>query len=230
MKFRILGSGSAVASLERSQSCLWLEEERLLLDCGEGSAAKLNHLNLLPKISAVAISHFHPDHVVGLYTLLQNMYILKRKEALTIYLPESIEEFKNSLNMFYLDLDKFKFKCHFKRVDEMANDLEIISIPTMHMEKYTNFANERKSYAFYLPLSGFLYSSDVNNLKFLKQVDNIDLIVLDGLHPEAEEIIQLRQDSKLRIILTHGLSQKLEKKISKMNRFEIADENKEYSL
>jgi len=230
LKFRILGSGSSIASLDRSQSCLWLEKEQILLDCGEGSAARLNHLNLLHKIRAVAISHFHPDHVIGLYTLLQNMHILKRKKALTIYLPESIEEFKKSLNMFYLDLEKFKFKCHFKIVDEMSKDFGIIPIPTLHMKKYANFTNERKSYAFYLPLSGFIYSSDVNNLEFLKQVDNIDLIVLDGLHPEAEEIIQLGRDSEIRIILTHGLSQKLEKKISKTNRFKIADENKKYNF
>jgi len=230
LEFRILGSGAAIADPRKSQSCLWLEEQQLLIDCGEGSAAKLVKFNLLSKVKAIAISHFHPDHVIGLFSVLQNMHILKRKDPLNIYLPESIQQFKETLKMFYLDVRTFSFNCRLLSTKDIGNEFDITPIPTSHLKKYTNLSNERNSYAFYLPKSGFAYSSDVNSLDFLKQVDNKGIIVLDGFHLDAEEILHLGRDCESRIILTHGLSQKLKKKISMTNRFEIADENKKYNF
>ncbi len=238
--FRILGSGSSIPDQGQTQSCIWLEAEKLLLDCGEGCTAKLEQFDLLDKVEAIAISHFHPDHVIGLYSLLQTFHIRKRIKPLVVYLPESVLEFQSSLKMFYLDTAGFSFRCDFKVMEEMIDDFCVVPIPTNHMKKYSHSNNEKKSYAFSFPRSGFVYSSDVGNLDFLLQVDNISVLVLDGLHPDADEIILLGKDSKLvnenvtcmdsstRIILTHGLSQKLKKIIT--SRFELANENQKYNF
>jgi len=230
LEFRILGSGSAAASIQKSHSCLWLEDEQLLIDCGEGATQKLMRFDLLDSLKSVVISHFHPDHVTGIFTLLQTMHIHKRRDSLNIYLPESIAQFKETLKMFYIDISKFSFECCFLQVEEIVHEFGVIPIPTSHLRRYNNLKNACKSYSFYFPETGFVFSSDVNSLEFLKQVDNKGVIVLDGLHPDADEILLLGSETKSRIILTHGLSLKLEKKISTTNRFEIADENKKYNF
>lgn len=85
MKLRFHGVGEAFDP-ERGTSCYLLEVSEghsLLVDCGYACLDTL-FTEDINKISLVYITHFHADHVFGLPALLFQMFILGRKEELTI--------------------------------------------------------------------------------------------------------------------------------------------------
>lgn len=73
MKVTILGSGTCVPSLARASSAILVEEEdtRLLVDCGLGVMHRLLAAGCEPKdLDGIFLTHFHPDHVAELVSLL----------------------------------------------------------------------------------------------------------------------------------------------------------------
>lgn len=71
----VLGSGAAIPSHERFTASLLLSGLRtnILLDVGEGAQIRLSRIGFaISKINAVAITHMHGDHFLGLYPLLQS--------------------------------------------------------------------------------------------------------------------------------------------------------------
>ncbi|MBC8384908.1 MAG: MBL fold metallo-hydrolase, partial [Candidatus Cloacimonetes bacterium] len=78
MNIRILGSASGLPTPGKNHSAVYVHsnDSNILFDCGEGTAKQLlrykldhNHLD------AIVISHFHPDHISGLYMVLQMLYL-----------------------------------------------------------------------------------------------------------------------------------------------------------
>lgn len=101
MQVTILGSGSGKSELNRRHAAVLVQHRTgtFLLDCGEGtSQALLKHAIPADEITAIAISHLHPDHITGLYMLVQNLYLQGRKRPLSIYLPERVEDVVKSLS------------------------------------------------------------------------------------------------------------------------------------
>ena len=78
-----------------------------------------------------------------------------------------------------------------------------------------------------------IYTSDILTLGSLgTHLLGTNILIVDALHPRAEDIFSLCEDEIDRIILTHGLSGDL-KKILKARKnciFEIADEETEILL
>ena len=65
----------------------------ILFDCGEGTQTAARRFGVsLMKADAVALTHYHGDHVFGLPGLLQTMNSLGRQEALTLIGPEDPRE------------------------------------------------------------------------------------------------------------------------------------------
>ncbi|MCK4695948.1 MAG: hypothetical protein KAT74_09305, partial [Candidatus Cloacimonetes bacterium] len=76
-------------------------------------------------------------------------------------------------------------------------------------------------------------TSDIDKIEDVQNhLENIDLLVMDGLHIDAKDILALADLKDTRIILNHGLSENLENslKLINSNKFEIADEEKEILL
>ncbi len=96
MKLTILGSGTGWIRLDRSAPGYLLEAEDfcLLLDCGPGVIKQILKLDKkLEDISAIFISHFHPDHVSDLIPFFfATRYNLGYKRILPINLY-SAEDF-----------------------------------------------------------------------------------------------------------------------------------------
>lgn len=87
---RTIGSGSAVASATRSHSATLVTagDTRLLLDVGDGTAGALARAKEdIRTISAIVISHFHPDHAAGLPGLLQQFRLAELGEPVPLFLP-----------------------------------------------------------------------------------------------------------------------------------------------
>ena len=69
MKVTILGSGTAVPSLERNSSGVLVQEEGIntLVDFGYGTLKQLLHLGITyHEIDRIFFTHNHPDHMCDL--------------------------------------------------------------------------------------------------------------------------------------------------------------------
>ncbi|MDV0444527.1 Ribonuclease Z [Methanimicrococcus sp. At1] len=95
LKITFLGTGGALPSKERNPAAIMVNRdgELLLFDCGEGAQQQMMRGKTgLVKISAIFLSHYHGDHILGLPGLLQTMGFFDREEKLEIYGPAGLFE------------------------------------------------------------------------------------------------------------------------------------------
>ncbi|MGR3809820.1 ribonuclease Z [Jiulongibacter sp. NS-SX5] len=93
MKFTVFGIGSATPKVGRNPSAflLEIENESILIDCGEGTQYRLlEHKIKHTLIKTICISHLHGDHYFGLVGLLSSLSLGGRKEAITLIGPEPL--------------------------------------------------------------------------------------------------------------------------------------------
>jgi len=78
------------------------EDSFLLVDAGDGIVRDLLELpgQIFEKISTIAITHGHFDHVGGIFSLLSIFRLAKRNETLNIISPPDNSNLKNMINVF----------------------------------------------------------------------------------------------------------------------------------
>lgn len=89
----ILGSAAIVPSMEHDNTHMILqgEESNILIDCGSNPIARMRKIGVnYDDLTDMILTHFHPDHVVGVPILLNNMWLLgqqagKQRGALRVY-------------------------------------------------------------------------------------------------------------------------------------------------
>lgn len=135
----ILGSGSALPTISANQTSqiVYCNNQTFLVDCGEGTQIELRRNRVrIQAIDNIFISHLHGDHFFGLVGLLSTMHLLGRKNELSIFGPEGLEEivrlqFQNAGN--YLS-----FKMNFTVVNKGGqivldnSKITVTSIPLKH--------------------------------------------------------------------------------------------------
>ncbi len=87
-KLTVLGSSNAIASLGQDTTHLAVSSggRLVLIDCGMSPVVRLAEAGLdLTHITDLVLTHFHPDHVGSLPALLMDMWLLGRREHLSIY-------------------------------------------------------------------------------------------------------------------------------------------------
>ena len=97
-QLKILGNNSAVPAHDRNQTSqlLQLDNQYVLIDCGEGTQMQLSKQNIrLGRIKTILISHLHGDHYFGLIGLISTMHLFHRKHKLTIFAPPELEKILN---------------------------------------------------------------------------------------------------------------------------------------
>lgn len=106
LRFACLGSSGAVPSAGRDTTALLIGAGRTLclVDVGGSPVQKLARLGVDPlALSAVVITHTHPDHVYGLPALFQCLAILGRREPLPLYCRvEHVDLVRSLLSLFDL--------------------------------------------------------------------------------------------------------------------------------
>lgn len=104
--FACLGSSGAVPSAARDTTALVVRAGRTvcLVDVGGSPVQKLRRVGVDPvEMSAVVVTHTHPDHVYGLPSLVQNLIILGRRAPLPVYCRvEHVELIRTLLGLFGL--------------------------------------------------------------------------------------------------------------------------------
>jgi len=245
MIVKILGSSSGISTSGLHHACVYVRtnDSNIIFDAGEGTISQLikngydkDHLDY------IAITHFHPDHTCGLYMVLQTLYIQKREKPLTIMLPERIEDFKTTLEMFYTFAERFLMKIDFALISDISNYLPAIrAIKSDHLSSYSDLieqkalTNTMNSFSVMISEaeSRFIYSSDIVSVSHLKEyINETDLIIVDALHCSAEDILLLEANIRKRIILNHGISANIRELYDKRKllKSELAVEGKEIVL
>ncbi|HOD60020.1 MAG TPA: ribonuclease Z [Candidatus Syntrophosphaera sp.] len=245
MKFILLGTGSGMPELDKNQSSLYVNVngKHLLFDCGEGVSKQLlkHHLdnNVL---DAIFISHYHPDHISGLFMLLQMLKIQKREKPLQLFLPERPAALVETLQFLYTFIQKFTFPLHILDCEESELYFEEVNAAlTDHLLEYEDLVNENKlpnllhSYAFRIsgPEGSLAYTSDINkvdSVQFL--IRDCHTVIIDAQHPEADQIIRLQYSGIKRVLLTHSISPKLQAFLfeNPIDMFEFAQEDITYFI
>jgi ribonuclease BN (tRNA processing enzyme) len=106
LNLTVLGSGTIIPSSWRQATSLLVEtgEESILLDCGPCAIQTLeNSGRSFRDIHRIFLTHFHPDHTLGVGRLLSA--IKNDSETgdrwLVIYGPDGLDAFINSWNLVY---------------------------------------------------------------------------------------------------------------------------------
>ncbi len=235
-----MGSSSGMPTLGKTHAAVLVElmDRTILLDCGEGTSVKfLQHEIDKDQVDAIYISHYHPDHVAGIFLLIQLFYLQKRTKPLKIYLPERVEDFRNILSMFYTFSERMSFSFEFYLI-ETKEEMGITPIPSDHLEDYkpiieaNGYANQLQSYSFLLEEGDkrVIYSSDLKTLKNLSSyLEDFTLLIIEGIHVSFNEIKKMLDKTSGRIIITHSSSWELEN-LNSMKNVEYADEEKLYYI
>ena len=91
LKVTLLGTGGTQPLPDRAlaAAAVTVGGRSVLLDCGEGTQVGLRRYGVSAyRLSAVLLTHYHGDHILGLPGLLQTLGSLNRTEPLTIYGPK----------------------------------------------------------------------------------------------------------------------------------------------
>jgi ribonuclease Z len=94
-----LGTAGALPTTHRNPPCILIRRgsDTLLFDCGEGAQQQMMRARCGFTVNAIFVSHWHADHFLGVFGLVQTLSFSGRTDPLTIYGPEWVHEFVSIL-------------------------------------------------------------------------------------------------------------------------------------
>ncbi len=143
-KLIILGTSNAIPDEhhENTHMALVGEKRTVLIDCVNNPIIRLRQAGLdFNQITDLVLTHFHPDHVSGVPSLLMNSWLLGRRQPLDIYgLSYTLERLEKMMDFYDWATwpDFFKVNFHPVPEEEMVPVLEsdefrIYSSPVHHI-------------------------------------------------------------------------------------------------
>ncbi len=113
-----LGTAGALPTTQRNPPCILIRHgsDTILFDCGEGAQQQMMRARCGFTVDAIFVTHWHADHFLGIFGLVQTMSFNGRTEPLTIYGPEWVHEFVGILKT----VARFNLKFPLESV-ELAN-------------------------------------------------------------------------------------------------------------
>ena len=218
MKITFIGTASGLSVTDRAHASLLIETgaHYFLIDCGEGAVRSLLMQNIDPNdISAIVISHTHPDHCAGIPTLMQYMHLTEREKPLNIYLPKGVSSaFRKYFDQLYLLNEKLTFDYRMNDYTEglfwRGDNLSIEAVPNLHLEHYSEYVERYRisaasfSFVFVEGAQSIYYSADLKGMVDLKPPSRADLMIVECTHIGVEEALKLAADKGIkRVIFTH---------------------------
>jgi ribonuclease BN (tRNA processing enzyme) len=220
MKIIVLGSGSGMPSADRQCSCFWVQSgsKCFLIDAGEGAARQLVRMKCDPNdVDAIFITHMHPDHASGLFTILQFMNLNGRTNALSIFVPRGVfPGFSTVLPYFQIFENQWPFSMVFQPLDGgtqvSIGDFSLLPVANAHLAGHSDEARKHSlgcdsySFVFNDRLSGsILYTSDIPDFIHLENLrDRTDLLISECTHVPLPMVLDFcRRHGILKLVLTH---------------------------
>lgn len=203
LKAVFLGTGNAIPTKLRNHSSILveLEENNFLVDCGEGTQRQFRYASISPhKISALFITHWHGDHILGIPGLLQTLAMADYQKTLHIYGPEGTKRQMEAIRQVMLGI-RIKIEIHEvhsgvlidnKKFQVIAEELDH-DIPTLGYSfiiKETKRLDKKKLKKFKLP-----------NSPLLKDLQEGKDISFNGKKIRAKDVTYTEKGKKLTIIL-----------------------------
>jgi len=112
-KLILLGTGTPVMTSNRYQSSLAIivdEQQPYIVDCGSGILERLSNARAMgikglenPKLTRLFVTHFHPDHTIGLAGFMIAPWNMQRWDTLKVYGPKGIKKMVKGLKKVYKD-------------------------------------------------------------------------------------------------------------------------------
>lgn len=148
----ILGSNAAIPAYNRhpSSQVVNYNGNLFLVDCGEGSQFRMQHLNVKRgRLDNIFISHLHGDHFFGLVPLLTSFNLNWREHPLNIYGPPGLKEiidvhFKYANTVLKYDINFHPIEADAPRVIYEDNHLTVETIILTHRLPTTGFLFREK--------------------------------------------------------------------------------------
>ena len=134
LKVTLLGTGGTQPLPERAlaAAAVSVGGHNILLDCGEGTQVGLRRYGVSAyRLSAVLLTHYHGDHILGLPGLLQTLGSLNRTEPLTIYGPRGIEAVSRAI-MALAGPQAYPVRWQQADAPFTVNELQITPFPLTH--------------------------------------------------------------------------------------------------
>ncbi len=226
-----IGTGSGKTSLKRFHSSFLIEHNdfRLLVDAGDSvSHALLKSEVDINSINGIIFSHFHPDHICGLPSLLIQMKMLKRLSPLEIFLHKSLfEDLRRLLVKTYVIPERLNFELEYVNFDfetefEVRNDFRIKVIANSHLDKYEYFVKSERlslassSFVFSIGGKKIYYTGDIGNESDLDlpEESKIDVFISETTHCSIDAIVKTAENYKSDIILLTHISPETEPQLS----------------
>jgi ribonuclease Z len=144
MKLIVLGSSAAVPDRSHLNSHLAIidRDRTILIDCSGTQLLRLQEAGIaVESVTDIILTHFHPDHVGGMPLLLMNMWLLGRRELLSIHaLDHCIDRLVKMMELYSWQFLPGLFPVSLGRVQEREQEevlirdgLRITSSPVRHV-------------------------------------------------------------------------------------------------
>ncbi|MBO8183512.1 MAG: MBL fold metallo-hydrolase [Archaeoglobus sp.] len=215
MRVVAVGSGTAVPSEGRSQSCYMIEKDgrKILVDAGMGTLLRLDQLDVdVREIEAILLTHNHLDHNGDLLGILKARWLNGSEDELSVFGPKGTKYCIEALLEAYSYLrSKLNFSVKEGEEEFEVAGFEVMAIPTFHSVRSNGYLIDGK----------VLISGDTRPFKEFFEVD-CDLLIhelslpfgyetQDHTTPEnLKEMLDVTKAEK--IVLTHLYPQTLEVK------------------
>ncbi len=200
-----LGVGDGRPSLDRGHAAFLyrLGGARLLVDCGEPATRALLQAGVpADDLNHVFISHQHFDHLGGLFTLLQGLWLAPRRHPLSVHLPAvGIRPVRELMRTACLFDDWTPFPLAFRplRVGQKVAVKEAVVTPhaSSHLQVLQPIHGPRnprlnQAFSFILETKDrrVAHSADLGGLADLEGLtrEPLDLLVCELSHLEPAEV------------------------------------------
>jgi ribonuclease Z len=104
-----LGTAGAMPTTNRNPPCVMVRRgpDTLLFDCGEGAQQQMMRARTGFLVNAIFITHWHADHFLGVFGLMQTLSFMGRTDPLPLYGPEGCHEFVQSVRKLFRHTVRF---------------------------------------------------------------------------------------------------------------------------